>query len=1129
MKKFFKYLSITFGALLLIATVTFCLLAKFHHQAAHERLVQILNEKFHEKITFKDFSFSYLREFPRVHIELKEVNVKDGNKEILNVGNIDILLNLIGLWNSNVNVEKLIISDANIFNEVDSLGNKPHLFGGNKKAETDTNRQIAEIDAKNIIIKNSRIHLTNQIKGNRIIFHINSAHLQLSKIDSVLTLKSEIDGNLDSLIANENTLFYNQPVQFAGVIITINQASKEIKLEKGEIFAHTLKLIPQFNMHPKDDGNIIDLKITTEGDFNTVLELVELRNKLKFTQVNPNAKVAVTYLMEGFVNPFEKPYSEIDFEISNAEITGETLPFPLKIGFVSGNYNNGESHSTLTTSVKIDTIRAEIEDSYLNGKFTIENFSDPFVDLHLTSKIDLSHIIKDTLKLKITGNINADIAFKGKVNDLKKAKYAGYLGGINFKNVQVNLKEKGYTIYLSKGSATLNNHLLVIPAINGSFNNTNFVFTGNIHNPLLHLINKEESLLANLKFNFGTLDITKLNIQNEQNTKTRNKKKKPFMGLLNHVAANFTINGKKLITQNGEVENLVVSIKQNYKKVNIKSVAFNYQKGKISGTGDLTINNQGISDIHVDLKGNFKEFDFVLPHKSKDSSKQKKQFPKIPENAGINLQMLIEKGNIANYQVKNLALLANMENSKVNIKKLTLDILDGHVQADGSFLLDSTGITDVATNIGFDANRLNINELMNNFGKNTVSTAEKKKLELPKKVGVKLNLKAKEVIYHDLSLKNFRSAINVNDSRIRIENFHSELPFGTIDMQVTINDFLNDKISYTAAASLNLDTVSVEKLLALEAIKKNQKPPKPASTEKGKPKTLPPFFPENMDLKLNLAADRIIYEKAHIDNFSLNVGLNNKRADLKKMAFSFADGNAEIQGYVLNEGKEFYPAYFNTSINNFNIQEILRNFDNFKQDAFTIENTSGLISLKSSHHFSLNPDLTINISDNLWVFDLHIHDALLHDVKPINNSLFFIGHKAKSNMVIKDLEVKAFMQKDKLLFSEVFMNDNIANLEIFGLYSLSDSVMDLGSKISLTDLFFRSKKERVVETNEGIIPLEQDAKIFIRFNGSISDHKIKLNNRKKMDRYEKELIREINKANKEFEKKEKERKQKSPS
>jgi uncharacterized protein involved in outer membrane biogenesis len=153
MKKFFKYLFITFGALLLIATVTLYLLAKFHHQAAHERLVQILNEKFHEKITFKDFSFSYLREFPRVHIELKEVNVKDGNKEILNIGNIDILLNLIGLWNSNVNVEKLIISDASIFNEVDSLGNKPHLFGGNKKAETDTNRHSRTSMQKTLSLK----------------------------------------------------------------------------------------------------------------------------------------------------------------------------------------------------------------------------------------------------------------------------------------------------------------------------------------------------------------------------------------------------------------------------------------------------------------------------------------------------------------------------------------------------------------------------------------------------------------------------------------------------------------------------------------------------------------------------------------------------------------------------------------------------------------------------------------------------------------------------------------------------------------------------------------------------------------------------------------------------------------
>ena len=191
-------------------------------------------------------------------------------------------------------------------------------------------------------------------------------------------------------------------------------------------------------------------------------------------------------------------------------------------------------------------------------------------------------------------------------------------------------------------------------------------------------------------------------------------------------------------------------------------------------------------------------------------------------------------------------------------------------------------------------------------------------------------------------------------------------------------------------------------------------------------------------------------------------------------------------------------------------------FDGFNQDVITPDNTSGKFSWNSDHHFSLNPDLTLNLNDNIWFFNLNIHDAKLTDVAPIQNALFFIGHKSKSNMFIKDLNLQAYMHNDKLLFSEVLMNDNIANLEIFGSYSLTDSIMDFGSKISLTDLFFRSKKERMLETSQGIVPLEQDAKVYIRLQGNPSNHKIQLNNRKKITRFEKELISEIGKANKDF-------------
>jgi hypothetical protein len=126
-------------------------------------------------------------------------------------------------------------------------------------------------------------------------------------------------------------------------------------------------------------------------------------------------------------------------------------------------------------------------------------------------------------------------------------------------------------------------------------------------------------------------------------------------------------------------------------------------------------------------------------------------------------------------------------------------------------------------------------------------------------------------------------------------------------------------------------------------------------------------------------------------------------------------------------------------------------------------------------------------------------------------------------MIIKDLNVRVSMYKDKLYFNEIIMNDNIANLEIIGSYSLADSLIDLSSKVSFNDLFFRSKKERILETRQGNIPLQQDSKVFLGIQGHLVKHKISLLSKRKMERFETGLKREIDKANKAFQQKETER------
>jgi len=310
-------------------------------------------------------------------------------------------------------------------------------------------------------------------------------------------------------------------------------------------------------------------------------------------------------------------------------------------------------------------------------------------------------------------------------------------------------------------------------------------------------------------------------------------------------------------------------------------------------------------------------------------------------------------------------------------------------------------------------------------------------------------------------------------------------------------------------------------LKALNVENRNQKNPLPDNQSR----RLKLVLPENIDIKFSASAHQISYKKALINDLNLRYSQKRDMAELNELTFSFASGRADLHGFMANNRQETSPGYLYARIENMDIQQFLASFDSFNQDAFTSRNSSGTISMNSHFYFGLRPDFTPTLDDNVWMFDFTIHNAELNEVEPIQKTLFFVGHKAKDNIIISEMNARAIMFRDKLYLSGLRMNDNIANLEIFGQYTHADASLDLGTKISLSDLFFRSKKERIVETQEGKFTLDEDSQILLRMTGLLSDHKLSLSSKRKMASFERELSREIRKASKEFQKKEKERKE----
>ena len=92
------------------------------------------------------------------------------------------------------------------------------------------------------------------------------------------------------------------------------------------------------------------------------------------------------------------------------------------------------------------------------------------------------------------------------------------------------------------------------------------------------------------------------------------------------------------------------------------------------------------------------------------------------------------------------------------------------------------------------------------------------------------------------------------------------------------------------------------------------------------------------------------------------------------------------------------------------------------------------------------------------------------------------------------------------------MNDNIANLGFFGEIDMEEKDMNFNIEVSLSDLFFRSKKKRSVQTTEGEIDLDNDSKLFLKMVGPFKDSKISIQKKHDFEKSREDLDNVIRSA-----------------
>lgn len=1038
MKKVFKILFLSLALLILVLAGTLYYYSVKHHDRIHKRVVEYLNSEFGSQVKFRDFSFSYLRSFPRIHIELLDLVIYDGENELARAGGVDMFVNMKSIWKKQVMIERLLVTDVILNQVTDSTRLKSKLPAA-KAAAGDTTQPSFIFESRRIEIRNASLCFNNTIKKNRTYITIDHSHLKLHTSDSSYIITGFLDGTLDSLISNDKPLFVKQPVRGEDIKLAINRTTGVKELEEGILQIHSLSLTPRIRMEPFEDGNLVMLDISGEDDFNEFLGVFEFHLGMDINQDNPDARLNISYKQSGFVNPSIRPYSELDFEISNAIFSGADLPFPVELITVKGNYNNGESHSHETVELVIDTLYAEVSESFVGGHFKLSNLEDPYIDAFIDSKVDLGHLPIVSDNLKLSGKVELQVRVSGKISELRSLHMEGRehaSGEISIHNLEVNLNDGGYILQLHKGSTVLNNHIIEVAGVVGAFNKSAFNFKGHFENLDRFLMIENERLSGRFALNVDEIDLTKIVFGGVKG----GKKNKSYSSPLPMVEMDVLLKGKKVITEYGVLENFVADCRFEENLITVNSLSMNYENGKVEAAGGIRLNKAS---------------------------------------------------------------------SQITLDRFRADLFDGTTTAHGKVTMDSTGINSVQLVAGFDFNHLEPGKILDEF--KVLSGTDKKQgnASFPKDIDISIDFHADKLTYKDLVLENTSFKVHGDEQRVDISRFSTNPSFGSLSLEFSILDYQTDKIRYSGEIDLDIESLSVDELLDYEIVQSLLTGDKKEEGEK-------PGLPENLDLILDVTADKITYSNAMVSDLSMRAEYGSKAMILENLDLSFAGGMLHLNGNLTRDRHNSYPGYLYLKTDNLDMKNILKSFDDFKQEAFTWQNTSGKISTSSHHYFKLDRDLTFIRDENLWLGNVVIHHAEFDKVEPIEKTLFFVGHKAKDTMIVSELNVNILLVQDMLYFRDLLMNDNIANLAISGEVHVDAYEMDLWAEISLSDLFFRSKSKRVAETKAGIITLDKDAKLFLRLYGPLEDHKLSLVKKKKYEEHLNDLKTEISVAQRNY-------------
>ncbi len=617
MKKFFKIFMIAV-IVLFIAIIAIPLVFK---DQILKKVKAEVNKSVNAKVEWNDVSISLLSGFPNLKISLKDLSVVGINNfvgdTLVAMDEFALKVDLFSIFSNKIQVKSILLNRpvVNVITLEDGSVNYDIALPDTAAVEdevTDTSSMEMVIKLKKFELRDGRIYYID--KEGDMSASMEDCDLLLSgnmaESFTDLNIKSTIsslDFTMEGLKYIKNARFELSSLVKADLvkyIFTFGQT--DIKLN--EIL---LGLEGTFGM-PNDIDMDMDMRFfSKETSFKSLLSMVPAIYSKDFEGLKTSGKLMVDGTVKGTMNDTQLPKLNLTMQVTDGYFAYPDLPKSVE--------NVNIDVKIFYDGVMEDSTRVDV------NKFHLELSGNPFdMELHVItpmSDMKMNGFVKGSVDLgsladaipmddaKMSGTINADISFMGRMSDIDNENYEAFKadGHLEVLNVHFSGNDLPVPVTIEKTSMFFSPQFVNLKAFDAKLGKSDIHMIGKLENFIPYIF-KDETIKGSLNLSSDYLDLNELmGSATEEETAVEDTSGLTVAEVPRNIDFVLQSDLKKVLYGNLTIDNILGKLIVKDGKVIMDKLSMNMLQGSMLLSGEY--NTQDIKTPMVDMDMSIKNID----------------------------------------------------------------------------------------------------------------------------------------------------------------------------------------------------------------------------------------------------------------------------------------------------------------------------------------------------------------------------------------------------------------------------------------------------------------------------------------------------------------------------------------